>query len=58
MMDSEKVFGGLMAVAALVTFTVASLGAGLGLYSALHFAVLMIPVATLAAVAFTLLGDD
>lgn len=57
-MNSEKVFGGLMAIAAIVTFAVAALGAGLGLYSGLHFAVLMVPVTTLGAVAWTLLGDE
>ena len=55
---SDRILGGLMAVAALVTFAVAALGTGLGLYSGLHFAVLMVPVTTLGAVAWTLLGDD
>ena len=58
MLDSKKVFGGLMAMAALVTFAVSALGAGLGFYSATHFAVLMVPVCALGAAAFTLLGDD
>lgn len=55
---SDRILGGLMAVAALVTFAVAALGTGLGLYSGLHFAVLMVPVTTLGGVAWTLLGDD
>lgn len=47
-----------MATAAIVTFAVAALGAGLGFYSAAHFGVLMVPVVALGGVAWTLLGED
>lgn len=57
-MNSDRIFGGLMATAAIVTFAVAALGAGLGFYSAAHFGVLMVPVVALGGVAWTLLGED
>jgi hypothetical protein len=57
-MNGDKIFGGLMAMAAIATFAVSALGYGLGFYSGTHLAVLMVPVCTLGALAFTLLGDD
>lgn len=55
---AEKILGGLMAVAALITFVVSVLGFGLGLLSGAHFAVLLAPTAFLAWMAHMAIGDE
>lgn len=57
-MDADKILGGLMGLAALVSVAVLCLGLGLGIYGRFEAVLVGVLSASLAVGSFYLMGDD